>query len=51
MRMTCICGAVLSMEVAEIDGISAGGMPERVKCLHCSSGGRRWRWARGESVR
>ena len=21
-------------EVAEIDGISAGGMPERVKCLH-----------------
>lgn len=21
-------------EVAEIDGISAGGMPDRVKCLH-----------------
>ena len=24
----------LGMEVPEVDGISAGGMPERVKCLH-----------------
>lgn len=24
----------LSLEVPEIEGISAGGMPERVKCLH-----------------
>ena len=26
--------AALKIEVPEIDGISAGGMPERVKCLH-----------------
>ena len=26
--------AVLKMEVPEVDGISAGGMPDRVKCLH-----------------
>lgn len=25
---------VLGLEVPEIEGISAGGMPERVKCLH-----------------
>jgi len=26
--------AVLKMDVPEVEGISAGGMPERVKCLH-----------------
>ena len=26
--------AALGIEVPEIDGISAGGMPDRVKCLH-----------------
>ena len=26
--------SALGIEVAEIEGISAGGMPERVKCLH-----------------
>ena len=26
--------AALGMEVPEVNGISAGGMPERVKCLH-----------------
>lgn len=26
--------AALKVEVPEIDGISAGGMPDRVKCLH-----------------
>ena len=26
--------AALGMDVAEVDGISAGGMPDRVKCLH-----------------
>jgi hypothetical protein len=26
--------ASLALEVPEIDGISAGGMPDRVKCLH-----------------
>ena len=26
--------AALGVEVPEIDGISAGGMPDRVKCLH-----------------
>ena len=26
--------AALGVEVAEVDGISAGGMPDRVKCLH-----------------
>ena len=26
--------AALKIEVPEIDGISAGGMPDRVKCLH-----------------
>lgn len=26
--------AVLKMDVPEVDGISAGGMPDRVKCLH-----------------
>lgn len=27
-------GATLGVDVEEIDGISAGGMPTRVKCLH-----------------
>jgi hypothetical protein len=27
-------GEVAGLEVPEIDGISAGGMPDRVKCLH-----------------
>ncbi len=26
--------AALGMEVPEVEGISAGGMPDRVKCLH-----------------
>lgn len=26
--------AVLGVDVPEVDGISAGGMPDRVKCLH-----------------
>jgi hypothetical protein len=26
--------AVLQMDVPEVEGISAGGMPDRVKCLH-----------------
>ena len=26
--------AVLKMDVPEVEGISAGGMPDRVKCLH-----------------
>jgi hypothetical protein len=26
--------AALGMEVPEVDGITAGGMPDRVKCLH-----------------
>lgn len=26
--------AALGMDVAEVEGISAGGMPDRVKCLH-----------------
>jgi hypothetical protein len=26
--------AALGIEVPEVDGISAGGMPDRVKCLH-----------------
>jgi len=26
--------AALGMDVPEVDGISAGGMPDRVKCLH-----------------
>lgn len=28
------CAKQLSLDVPEIDGISAGGMPDRVKCLH-----------------
>ena len=28
------CASLLDLEVPEIDGISAGGMPDRVKCLH-----------------
>lgn len=28
------CAALLSLDVPEIEGISAGGMPDRVKCLH-----------------
>ncbi|WP_307816619.1 DUF501 domain-containing protein [Nocardioides limicola] len=30
--------AETGMEVPEIDGISAGGMPDRVKCLHVLAG-------------
>ena len=26
--------AALGMDVPEVEGISAGGMPDRVKCLH-----------------
>ena len=26
--------AALGIDVPEVDGISAGGMPDRVKCLH-----------------
>ncbi len=26
--------AALGMQVPEVEGISAGGMPDRVKCLH-----------------
>lgn len=29
-----VVGSALGIEVPEIEGISAGGMPERVKCLH-----------------
>jgi len=29
-----VVGEAAGLEVPEIDGISAGGMPERVKCLH-----------------
>jgi hypothetical protein len=29
---------LLNMDVPEIDGISAGGMPVRVKCLHALIG-------------
>ncbi|MGA1705891.1 MAG: DUF501 domain-containing protein [Candidatus Nanopelagicaceae bacterium] len=28
------CARILHSDVPEIDGISAGGMPDRVKCLH-----------------
>lgn len=28
------CASLLSLDVPEIEGISAGGMPDRVKCLH-----------------
>lgn len=28
------CASLLGLDVPEIDGISAGGMPDRVKCLH-----------------
>jgi uncharacterized protein len=28
------CASLLHLDVPEIDGISAGGMPDRVKCLH-----------------
>lgn len=31
-------GAELGLDVPEIDGISAGGMPTRVKCLHALIG-------------
>jgi hypothetical protein len=31
-------GAAHGLEVPEIEGISAGGMPERVKCLHVLAG-------------
>ena len=31
-------GAAAGMDVPEIDGISAGGMPDRVKCLHVLAG-------------
>lgn len=31
-------GAAAGLEVPEIEGISAGGMPERVKCLHVLAG-------------
>ena len=33
MRTTCAVAVSLG-DVAEIEGISAGGMPTRVKCLH-----------------
>ena len=26
--------AALGMDVPEVDGVTAGGMPDRVKCLH-----------------
>ncbi len=29
-----VCARRLSLDVPEVEGISAGGMPERVKCLH-----------------
>lgn len=29
-----VCAKQLSLDVPEIEGISAGGMPDRVKCLH-----------------
>lgn len=29
-----VCARQLSLDVPEIEGISAGGMPDRVKCLH-----------------
>jgi hypothetical protein len=28
------CASLLELEVPEVEGISAGGMPDRVKCLH-----------------
>lgn len=28
------CASLLDLDVPEIEGISAGGMPDRVKCLH-----------------
>ena len=28
------CASLLQLDVPEIEGISAGGMPDRVKCLH-----------------
>lgn len=31
-------GAQAGLDVPEIDGISAGGMPDRVKCLHVLAG-------------
>jgi hypothetical protein len=31
-------GAEAGMSVPEIDGVSAGGMPDRVKCLHVLAG-------------
>lgn len=31
-------GAAAGLEVPEIEGISAGGMPDRVKCLHVLAG-------------
>ena len=31
-------GAAAGLDVPEIDGISAGGMPDRVKCLHVLAG-------------
>jgi hypothetical protein len=28
------CASILELDVPEVAGISAGGMPDRVKCLH-----------------
>jgi uncharacterized protein len=28
------CAKILDLDVPEVEGISAGGMPDRVKCLH-----------------
>ncbi|MDP3889867.1 DUF501 domain-containing protein [Nocardioides sp.] len=33
-----VARAALGQDVPEIDGISAGGMPDRVKCLHVLAG-------------
>lgn len=29
-----VCARQLSLDVPEVEGVSAGGMPDRVKCLH-----------------
>jgi hypothetical protein len=29
-----VCARIMELDVPEIEGISAGGMPDRVKCLH-----------------
>ncbi len=44
-------GARAGLDVPEIEGISAGGMPERVKCLHVLAGQSLAMGPRGEPAR